>query len=186
MARKALSGVHLTRQTALVNSHASAADHVDADPTDGRDETHSERLDRNWAELLQELRVIQTGTQILTGFLLAVAFQPRFETLTEFQVTVYLVLVSTAVLATMLALAPVSLHRTLFRQRAKDVIVKVTNVMLQITLVAVALTLTGTALLIFDFVLGRAAGLTAGGVVLLIALLAWLALPLGLRRSARG
>lgn len=54
----------------------------DTDPQDnlrdGRDESPSERADRNWYEVLQELRVMQTGTQILTGFLLALAFQPAF------------------------------------------------------------------------------------------------------------
>ena len=50
----------------------------DADPSDGRNETLDERMDRNWNEMLQELRVTQTGTQILTGFLLAIAFQNRF------------------------------------------------------------------------------------------------------------
>ena len=51
---------------------------ADAVADDGRDETEAERLDRNWAELLQELRVVQTGTQILTGFLLTLVFQQRF------------------------------------------------------------------------------------------------------------
>ena len=56
-----------------------AADpNADADPADGRDETLNQRLDRNWIEILQELRVTQTGTQILTGFLLTIAFQPTF------------------------------------------------------------------------------------------------------------
>ncbi|WP_291053049.1 DUF6328 family protein, partial [Herbiconiux sp.] len=61
-------------------SHADPApqsDRIDVAPGDGRDETENERLDRNWNELLQELRVIQTGTQILTGFLLAAVFQSR-------------------------------------------------------------------------------------------------------------
>ena len=34
------------------------------------DESEAERLTRNLNELLQELRVTQTGIQILTGFLL--------------------------------------------------------------------------------------------------------------------
>ena len=78
-------------------------------------------MDRNWNEMLQELRVTQTGTQILTGFLLAIAFQNRFAELDRFQETVYLGLVLAAVLTTALGLAPVNLHRVLFRQHAKDV-----------------------------------------------------------------
>ena len=106
-------------------------------------ETEHDRLERNWSELLQELRVIQTGTQILTGFLLTVAFAQRFVDLDEYQVTAYLTLVIVAGLTTALGLAPVSLHRTLFRRRAKETIVRITNRILQVTLFRVALTLSG-------------------------------------------
>lgn len=77
----------------------------DADPGDGRHESRDERSDRNWGEMLQETRITQTGTQILSGFLLTIAFQPKFTTLTAFQHTVYLVLVVAATLTTALALA---------------------------------------------------------------------------------
>src|SRR3954470_8048712 len=86
------------------------------DRRDGRDETPAERADRNWIEVLQELRVIQTGTQILTGFLLALAFQPTFADLTDGQTAFYLTLVVLSALSAIIALAPVALHRTLFRK----------------------------------------------------------------------
>jgi O-antigen/teichoic acid export membrane protein len=159
---------------------------ADAVPGDGRDETLNERMDRNWNEILQELRVIQTGTQILTGFLLAVAFQQRFTELDAFQSGVYLVLVALSVLATLLALAPVSLHRALFRKRAKPGIVRVANRLVKLTLVVVALTLAGTALLIFDFVADRGTGLIAGAVTAVVALLLWAVTPLAIRRHDDG
>src|SRR5687768_12760532 len=87
------------------------------DRDDGRDETPTERADRNWNEVLQELRVLQTGTQILTGFLLALAFQPAFADLTDGQRTIYLLLVVMSALSAIIALAPVALHRVLFQQR---------------------------------------------------------------------
>ena len=59
-------------------------------PTE-RNETPAERLDRNWSELLQELRVTQTGIQILTGFLLILPFQARFLDLDPALVAVFLV-----------------------------------------------------------------------------------------------
>ena len=154
----------------------------DAPAGDGRNETETERLDRNWDEILQELRVTQTGTQVLTGFLLTVAFQQRFQDLDDFQVGVYLVLVVLAVLTTALALAPVSLHRTLFRQRAKVYLVKVANVILRIVLAGVAAVLGGTVLLIFDFVAGRTAGLVVGTVALAVMVVLAVALPIGARR----
>jgi hypothetical protein len=144
---------------------------------DGRHESPAERLDRNWNELLQELRVLQTGTQILTGFLLTVAFQSRFEDLNAFQVEVYLVLVVLASVTTALGLAPVSLHRWLFRKRAKDAIVRIGHVFLQAALVGIALTISGVSLLIFDVVWTRTAGVVAAIGTLVVILLAWAVIP---------
>lgn len=152
---------------------------------DGRDETEAERLDRNWTELLQELRVTQTGTQILTGFLLTIPFQQRFGELGTYQLTVYLIMVVFAAIATILALAPVSLHRAMFRKGAKSVIVRWSNRLLIAALACVAITLTGTALLIFDVVVGRTAGLAAGATALAVTGLAWAGLPAMTRRRTR-
>src|SRR6478735_11712858 len=81
-----------------------------------RQETETERLDRNWASLLQELRVVQTGVQLLTGFLLTLPFQQRFTMLGHNMQMVYLATVSAAVLSTALLIAPVGMHRVLFRR----------------------------------------------------------------------
>lgn len=145
------------------------------------DETADERNDREWTEMLQELRVIQTGTQILGGFLLAVAFQPRFQELDGFQLAVYLALVVMAVTATILALTPMSLHRALFRQHAKDQIVRYTNWIIVAVLAVVGATLAGTALLIVDLVAGRETGLTTGIGVAAVIALAWLVFPVAQR-----
>ncbi len=122
----------------------------DADPRDGRHETPTERMDRNWNELLQELRVAQTGVQILTGFLLTVPFQQRFLDLDDYQKGVYLVLVVLAVTATGFIVAPVSLHRILFRRHLKRELVDSADRMAQTGLAALALVLAGSALLLFD------------------------------------
>ncbi|WP_374947829.1 DUF6328 family protein [Agreia sp.] len=163
---------------------AGAVDDRDADPNDGRRETLTERLDRNWEEILQELRVIQTGTQILTGFLLAAVFQSRFTDLDDYQKTVYATLVIVTILTTVMGLAPVSLHRILFRQHAKATIVAATDRLLQVTMGGVAITLAGTAMLIFDFVFGRAAGVVAGIGVLLVVVALWVVVPRVLRAHA--
>ena len=154
-----------------------STEHPDVDPGDGRDETENERLDRNWNEMLQELRVIQTGTQILTGFLLAAVFQSRFDDLDDYQRTVYLCLVVASILTTVFGLSPVSLHRALFRQRAKKEVVHVTDRILQFTMVGVALTLAGTGMLIFDFVLGRMGGIVAGVAILAVIVVLWIIVP---------
>jgi hypothetical protein len=143
----------------------------------GRAESETERLDRNWNEMLQELRVTQTGTQILTGFLLTLAFQPRFQDLDQFQVDVYLVLVGLAALATGLGLAPVSLHRALFRQRAKKRIVQTGHVLLRATLGTVAALMVGVVLLIFDVVVNRQVAIVAAVVAAIVIAVLWVVIP---------
>jgi len=155
----------------------AADERADAIP-DGRDETETERLDRNWNEILQELRVVQTGTQILTGFLLTLPFQQRFGDLDPIEIGIYLTLVSLAAVATLLALTPVALHRALFRQRARRFIVGVANRLLRASLLVIALTLTGTALLVFSVVVSLTAGIVAAAVVLVLSVVGWVALPL--------
>jgi hypothetical protein len=138
---------------------------IDVDPSDGRRETETERMDRNWNELLQELRVTQTGTQILFGFLLAIAFQPRFADLDDFERGVYLVLIGIAAVTTGLALAPVAVHRGLFRKRRKRAVVQTAHVLLRITLVGVALVLVGTVLLVYDVMVGTVPALWIAGII---------------------
>lgn len=154
------------------------------DRLDGRDETRNERADRNWEELLQELRVMQTGTQILTGFLLAVAFTPRFEDMDEFQRDVYVVLVALAALATILALAPVGMHRALFGSSRKPELVRVAARIVKIDLVAISALTIGVTTLIIDFTVNRAAGLIALVSSLIGVLLLWLVLPKLVHREA--
>lgn len=162
-----------------------AEQRVDADPTDGRDETPTERMDRNWNELLQELRVAQTGVQILTGFLLTVPFQQRFADLDRYQERVYLVLVVLAVAATGFIVAPVSLHRLLFRRHLKRELVTWADRLARTGLAMLALVLAGSALLLFDVVVGRAAGWVAGSLVLAGLALVWVVVPVRLARNAR-
>jgi hypothetical protein len=144
---------------------------------DGRNESPNERSDRNWNDILQELRVALTGTQLIGGFLLAVAFQPRFEELDDYQRTLYLLLVSLAGLATVIGLAPVTLHRTLFRRQAKERVVRTGNRLLIAHLAVVALLVVGVTALIFDLTLGRVPGLIALGVGAVVIVSLWIVLP---------
>jgi hypothetical protein len=168
----------------MTNNRGKDVTH-NVDLTDGRNESLNERMDRNWNELLQELRVTQTGTQIFTGFLLTIAFQSRFDELTTFQVRIYLILVTAAVLTTALGLAPVSLHRSMFREGAKMIIVQTAHVITRIMLVGVAVMLVGAILLIFDFVVDRRTAFIVAGVTLIV-LIILAALPGFLRSSRRG
>lgn len=160
------------------------ADERDADPGDGRHETYTERMDRNWNELLQELRVTQTGAQLLTGFLLTIPFQQRFGRLDGYERGLYLVLVVLAVLAVALIVTPVSLHRTLFRRRLKSELVAAGSWLARAGLVVLALALAGVASLLFDVVVSRVAGWVAGGLAAALMAGLWWVLPHLLARRA--
>lgn len=149
-------------------------------------ESDAQRYDRNWEDILQELRVTQTGNQILTGFLLALAFQQRFHELEPIGITIYLVLVGLACTATLLALAPVSLHRWLFQHHAKKDAVLIGNRILRVNLIAVALLIVGVALFLFYFVVSLPAGIIAAVVVALAIIGLWVWLPIDVRRRERG
>jgi hypothetical protein len=150
-------------------------DHVAGVP--GRNETVEQRSDRNWNELLQELRVMQTGVQILTGFLLTVPFQQRFDALTTFQRDFYLVLVVLAALTTGVAVAPVALHRALFRHHLEPRLVTVADRMTRTALGLLALVVSGVVGLVFDVVIGRGAAIVSMVVAIGVLGSLWAVLP---------
>lgn len=150
-------------------------------PDGARDETPSERADRNWTEILQELRVLQTGTQILTGFLLALAFQPGFAELSSGQRSLYLALVVLAALSTIIALAPVALHRALFQRKAKERVVSFGHIGLVAALVTVAFLLIGVVAFVFDVVLDGTAAWVAVAALGVVLLSLWIVGPAFIR-----
>ena len=155
------------------------------DRADGRDETPEERADRNWIEVLQELRVLQTGSQILSGFLLALAFQPAFADLSDTQRVVYLALVVLSAISSIVALAPVALHRVLFQQRAKPAVVSYGHVALITALLTVSVLVVGVVAFVFDVVLDGAAAWWALIPLALLILVLWLVVPAIMRVRLR-
>jgi hypothetical protein len=147
-----------------------------------RDETDAERYDRNWGELIQELRVAQTGVQVLAGFLLTLPFSSRFGDIGSGHRSVYLVAFSLAVVTVGLMTAPVALHRFLFGRHEKDVLVAAGDAFAKCGMAAMGLTLVTVVVLIFGVVVDDTAGLVAGGLVFVFYLMAWVVLPLSLLR----
>ncbi|GGZ27608.1 DUF6328 family protein [Streptomyces poonensis] len=142
-----------------------------------RNETPLERADRNFIELLQELRVTQTGVQVLFAFLLSMAFTPRFEDLDTFQRVTYVVTLLLALLSALLFVAPAALHRSLFQQNAKPLIVRVSDRLASVGLAVLTLAFTGSVTLVVDVTLEREAGIAAGAGTLLACLGLWGLLP---------
>jgi hypothetical protein len=161
-------------------------DHPEADQhwdRTARSETPTERLDRNWSSLLQELRVVQTGVQLLTGFLLTLPFQQRFDILDGDMRVVYLATVACAMAATVLLIAPVGIHRVLFRQRRLQTLVSAAHRLAYAGLLLLGMALVGMTVIIFGAVSGRAAGVTAGVVALAAFGVCWVIVPVWMRVS---
>lgn len=142
-----------------------------------RHETDEERSDRKWLDLLQELRVMQTGVQLTAGFLLTLPFQSRFSDLDDTQRYFYLGLVALAGVTTALVLAPVALHRRLFGQHVKDRLVATAHRLAKLAVRCVALLVVAITAFIFDVVVGRTAALVAGGLMGALAILLIVVLP---------
>jgi hypothetical protein len=146
-------------------------------------EEDRERLDRNWDDLLQELRVAQTGVQLLTGLLLTVPFQARFVELSGQQRTVYLIVASLSVFAAGLLITPVVLHRVLFRLNARETLVAAGQRFALAGFAVLGLAVVGVITLIFDIVLGGPAAVIAGVVAFVVISALWAVGPIALRRA---
>ena len=144
-------------------------------------ETEIQRLDRNWNSLLQELRVVQTGVQLLTGFLLTLPFQQRFDILGEHMRMVYLATVGFSVGAVVLLVAPVAMHRLLFRRHRLQVLVSAAHRCALAGIVLLGLAMIGMTAIIFAAVSGRNVGFAAGACALALFTVFWLIVPLFIR-----
>lgn len=145
----------------------------------GREETEEERADRQWSELLQELRVAQTGVQILFGFLLAVVFQPRFADLSEVDRDIYVVTVVLGSATVAALIGPVTYHRLLTGRRMKPETVIWASRMTVVGLVLLFFTMCSTLLLIMRVALHNTFALWLVGGIALWFLACWFVFPSG-------
>lgn len=146
-------------------------------PDDERHETETEKLDRKWGDLLQELRVMQTGAQLTAGFLLTLPFQTEFASLDTYQRTLYLVLVVVAAVTTLLVMSAVAVHRRLSGEHVKERVVTTAHRLTMAVLTAIAVLVTGMVALIFDVVVDRTVALAFAGAVAGTAALLMVVLP---------
>ncbi len=148
--------------------------------SNGRNETEDERLDRKWADLLQELRVMQTGAQLTAGFLLTLPFTTKFPRLDGFQETLFLILVLIAALTTAVVITPVAVHRRISGEHVKERLVATAHKLVAVGLTLLAMLVTGIVVLVFDVVVDRTTALVVGAVVAAILTGLLVALPLKL------
>lgn len=144
------------------------------------EETEAERLDRKWGDLIQELRVMQTGAQLTAGFLLTLPFQSSFAELDRFQTGVYLALVLLAALTTAMVMSPIAVHRRLSGEHVKERLVTTAHRLALGVLTTISLLIVGMTLFIFDVVVGRSTAVAVGACAAAVVALLLLVLPLRL------
>lgn len=151
------------------------------------------RADRNFVELLQELRVVLTGVQILFGFLLTASFTERFAQLEPVQRGLFVVTLLAAATTSVLLVAPVAAHRAVFRLGRKPELVRWSHGLTLCGLGTLAATLVSGLTLVLDLAAGRLVSLTGGGGFLVVLVVLWAVAPAhrlrrddGHERAARG
>ncbi|MFE5034647.1 DUF6328 family protein [Streptomyces sp. NPDC056683] len=155
---------------------------TDQERRTGRDETEEERADRMWGELIQEVRVAQTGVQILFGFLLTVVFQQKYAQLSDVDKTIYIVTVVLGASATGALIGPVSLHRLVAGRKVKPQAVRMASHLTSIGLFLLLATMTASLVLILRVATGGSHVTWAVAAVVVWYLVCWYGLPLWARR----
>jgi hypothetical protein len=148
------------------------------------DEDEAERLDRELIELLNELRVVMPGVQVLFGFLLTVPFQQRFETIDDFQRIVYFVTLLLVAASSAFLMGPSAFHRLTFREGQKPYLVRLGTRQTIVGMALLALAMNGVLLLLTDLLFHTTT--VAIAVTAMAGLFGWLWFGLGLRRRMSG
>jgi hypothetical protein len=154
-------------------------------PGEDRPESEHERLNRQLDQLLQELRVAMPGVQVLFAFLLAVPFQQRFGSVTEFQKDVYFVTLLAAAAASALFIAPTAVHRLMFEANDKPFLVSISSKLALAGLAFLAVAMNGAVLLVSDVLFDGAAVTVTVTVALMLYVGLWFALGVVRRLSGK-
>lgn len=145
-------------------------------------ETSDQQLARNLGELLQEIRVVQAGVQILFGFLFSITFTEVYRHASGFQRGVHLVAIAFAVLAVAQLTAPAAWHRILFRRGQRHEIIRVANVLAISGLGCLGAAMSATLLLLMDVVTGQTIAVIVCALVAIGFGALWFVLPLHIQR----
>jgi amino acid transporter len=144
----------------------------------GRRESHKERIDRELIELLNELRVALPGVQVLFAFLLTMPFTQQFTKVSTVQRSTYYVAFLSTAIASVLLIAPTAIHRLRFREQDKEHVLQTSNKLAITGMAFLALAIVTVVFVISDFLYGAPLSLIASGVIAVLAVGIWYALPL--------
>jgi predicted membrane channel-forming protein YqfA (hemolysin III family) len=142
------------------------------------EESKDEQLDRELIELLNELRVVLPGVQVLFAFLLAVPFSQRFEQLTALQEDVFFAAFLCTTVATALLIAPSAYHRLRWRERDKEQILRTSNRMAIAGTAFLAAAIVAVVYLVTDLIYGVVTSVVVTLAAAVMFAWLWYALPL--------
>ena len=134
-------------------------------------ETKAERLDRELTELVQELRVLLPGVQVLFAFLLTVPFSIGFRSVTGAERVLFFIALSATTVSAVLMIAPSARHRARFRDRDKEAIIVSSNHLTLASTAFLAIAMVAVVILVGDYLYGWVVGIVAGAVT--FGLVAW-------------
>ena len=161
-------------------------DTVEVRVNDRRDEEdQSERLDRELIELLNELRVMLPGVQVLFAFLLTVPFSERFASTTTRERVAYYVALAAGALCSILFITPSVYHRVQFRQHDNERLLRLGNAVVIAGTVVLGLGISSAVYFVTGYLVDDAVGLVAGVTTFVILTIMWWGLPLAARRATR-
>lgn len=129
-----------------------------------------QELHRKWNELLQEMRVMQTGAQILAAFLVVLPFQSRFDTLEPPDEKFYLALLIASALLIILLVTPVAVHRHFFGQQLKATTVNLGHHISKVVVTGVGVLIAGCVWFVVQVLMGWQLGVLVGGGLMLAVL----------------
>ncbi len=142
------------------------------------DESKPERLDRELGELLQELRVLLPGVQVLFAFLLTVPFSSRFPDLRPAEQGLYLGALICAAVASTLLIAPSVFHRILFRERDKEWMIVTSNRLAIAGTIFLAIAINAAVFLVTELMYGARNAAAIAGVLAVLFVVVWFVVPL--------
>ena len=156
------------------------------EPQERTGEDRNERTARELIELLNELRVILPGVQVLFAFLLTVPFTQRFPQLTGLQTGVFFGTLLCTAITTALLIAPSSHHRILWREGVREQRLEVGNVLTIAGLIFLVPAMVGVIFVISDLIFGLTTAIAVTALLALFFALLWFALPLRYRGDGKG
>ena len=135
------------------------------------EESTAERLDRELVELMQEIRVLLPGVQVMFAFLLVVPFSIGFKSVTGAERALYFVALAATSVSAVLFIAPGARHRARFRDRDKEALIVSSNLLTLAGTAFLAVAMAAVVVLIGDYIYNWVVGIASGLVT--FALIAW-------------